>query len=252
MRFCTSLPTGRRRVASTLCAAMLLSACAAPHRIESRSEARHARSAPTAAPVAVAPRPSRMPTVASSASPTPNANGAPALPRIQPTTRISVAAEPTATVAAATPAVDDERDLRAAQEALQQSYQFTGLTDTQLARQKAAEALLVQGQSGRALAALRQLNDELRTGNKAYVVQSGDSLWIISGKSEIYGNPWLWPLIWQNNLQVLPNPDRIASGQALRIKPNPTIEEVVKAVDYARAQTQRSQTRIGEIKDAAP
>jgi hypothetical protein len=49
---------------------------------------------------------------------------------------------------------------------------------------------------------------------------------------------------------VLPNPDVVAAGQQLRIRPNPTIQEVVDAVDYARKQSQRSQTRVGEIKEA--
>lgn len=140
--------------------------------------------------------------------------------------------------------------MRQAQEALQQSYQFTGLSDSQLAQQKSAEALLVQGQSKPALQALQRLNEELRTGNKSYVVKSGDSLWVISGKSEVYGNPWLWPLIWQSNLQVLPNPDKLTSGQQLKIRPNPTIQEVVDAVTYAREKNQRSETRIGEIKES--
>ncbi len=140
--------------------------------------------------------------------------------------------------------------MRQAQEALQQSYQFTGLSDSQLAQQKSAEALLVQGQSKPALQALQRLNQELRTGNKSYVVKSGDSLWVISGKSEVYGNPWLWPLIWQSNLQVLPNPDKLAAGQQLKIRPNPTIQEVVDAVTYAREKNQRSETRIGEIQES--
>jgi len=148
------------------------------------------------------------------------------------------------------PSAGDATTMRQAQEALQQSYQFTGLSDSQLAQQKSAEALLVQGQSKPALQALQRLNQELRTGNKSYVVKSGDSLWVISGKSEVYGNPWLWPLIWQSNLQVLPNPDKLAAGQQLKIRPNPTIQEVVDAVTYAREKNQRSETRIGEIQES--
>lgn len=236
---------------------VLVTACAAPKRLDRPAAARapvaeaapvpalpplpppprasDRRVLPKVAPAAGAPRPS----VAAAAATTPSAG-----PTAGSATVSGAAAEP-APAEAESPAT-----LRAAQEALQQSYQFTGLTDAQLAQQKSAEALLVRGDSAAALRALQRLNQELRGGSKAYVVQSGDTLWVISGRPEIYGNPLLWPLIWQSNLQALPNPDRVSAGQTLRIRPNPTIQDVVDAVTYAREQRQRSQTRIGEIHEA--
>jgi len=119
----------------------------------------------------------------------------------------------------------------------------------QIAQQKNAEALLVAGYGQRAHAALVQLNAQLKNGTKPYAVRRGDNLWIISGRPEVYGNPWLWPLIWQNNLQVIPDPNRLPPGQTLKIRPNPTIQDVVNAVNYAREQIKSSDTRIGEVRE---
>lgn len=230
---------------------VLVTACAAPKRLDRPAAARapvaEAAPVPALPPLPPPPRASDrrvLPKVAPAASAPRPAVAAAATPSAGPATASGATAEP-APAEAESPAT-----LRAAQEALQQSYQFTGLTDAQLAQQKSAEALLVRGDSAAALRALQRLNQELRGGSKAYVVQSGDTLWVISGKPEIYGNPLLWPLIWQSNLQALPNPDRVSAGQTLRIRPNPTVQDVVDAVTYAREQRQRSQTRIGEIHEA--
>lgn len=61
--------------------------------------------------------------------------------------------------------------------------------------------------------------------DKEYKVVKGDCLWKISGKSEIYGNPRLWPKIWDANKNgiisgtpsTIPNPNRIYPGQVLCI-----------------------------------
>jgi LysM repeat protein len=49
---------------------------------------------------------------------------------------------------------------------------------------------------------------------KDYKVNSGDTLWNISGKE--LGDPFLWPKIWQENPKIA-NPDRIYPGQKIRI-----------------------------------
>ena len=61
--------------------------------------------------------------------------------------------------------------------------------------------------------------------DKDYTVVKGDCLWKIAGKSSIYGNPRLWPKIWDANKNgivsgkpsTIPNPNRIYPGQVLRI-----------------------------------
>ncbi len=49
---------------------------------------------------------------------------------------------------------------------------------------------------------------------KDYKVNSGDTLWNISGKE--LGDPFLWPKVWQENPEIA-NPDRIYPGQTIRI-----------------------------------
>ncbi len=44
-----------------------------------------------------------------------------------------------------------------------------------------------------------------------------DCLWNISGKADIYGDPFQWPKIWQGNTDMIRNPDIIHPGQKLMI-----------------------------------
>jgi len=56
---------------------------------------------------------------------------------------------------------------------------------------------------------------------KTYTVgtwaQDRDCLWNIAGKMEIYGDPFLWPKIWQTNKELIRNPDIIHPGQVLTL-----------------------------------
>ncbi len=132
---------------------------------------------------------------------------------------------------------------------LQKSQTYTGLSNAQIERQRRAELLLTAGRGREAHELLSRLNHELAEATKRYVVAAGDSLWIISGRPEIYGNPWLWPLIWEANLDRLDDPQKLFAGQRLKIRSNPTIDDVVKALDTAhRYATPR--VRIGEIREA--
>jgi hypothetical protein len=46
-----------------------------------------------------------------------------------------------------------------------------------------------------------------------------DCLWNISAKDQIYGDPMMWPKIWQANTDKIHNPDVIYPGQVLSIPP---------------------------------
>lgn len=133
---------------------------------------------------------------------------------------------------------------------LQKVQTYTGLTDKQLEQVRIAELAIESRQSRKAYQLLTTLSRELAETTKRYVVAAGDSLWIISGKPEVYGNPWLWPLIWEANRDTLPDPSRVRSGQRLKIKPNPTIEEVVQALDQSRKQAGGTRVRIGEVRES--
>lgn len=53
--------------------------------------------------------------------------------------------------------------------------------------------------------------------NDIYDVVRGDCLWIISGKSEIYSDPFKWLRIWSANRHEIRDPDLIYPDQRLRV-----------------------------------
>jgi nucleoid-associated protein YgaU len=134
---------------------------------------------------------------------------------------------------------------------LQKLHAYTGLTDEQLARVKAAEDALANGQPREAFEIASRLNDELKNEIKHHKVGKGESLWIISGRQDIYANPWLWPLIWQANRDTVKNPGSVRAGQTLKIRSTPTIDEVVNAVNFAH-QHSGTTINIGEVKEVTP
>ena len=125
---------------------------------------------------------------------------------------------------------------RLANEELARSYTFSGLDDGQLLQLRAAEEILVTGNSRLAYGRLRQLNRQLEQRVRTYTVRAGDSLWVIAGRPEIYANSLLWPLIWQANVTVIPDPNRLRSGQRLKLRPHPSVQEIADAVDTARGR----------------
>lgn len=69
-----------------------------------------------------------------------------------------------------------------------------------------------------------------------YTVVGGDNLWDISAKSEVYGNPYQWPLIYKQNSNQIEDADLIYPGQVLDIDNNPTSSDVDAAVRHARTR----------------
>ncbi|RMD51327.1 MAG: LysM peptidoglycan-binding domain-containing protein [Ignavibacteria bacterium] len=60
-----------------------------------------------------------------------------------------------------------------------------------------------------------------------YTVVRGDHLWGIAKKKEHYGNPFVWPKIYNTNRDQIKNPDLIYPKQVFKI-PNLTEEEKAK------------------------
>jgi nucleoid-associated protein YgaU len=50
-----------------------------------------------------------------------------------------------------------------------------------------------------------------------YVVKKGDCLWRIARYKDVYGDGFLWPVIYDTNKKLLKNPNRIYPGQSLLI-----------------------------------
>lgn len=125
-------------------------------------------------------------------------------------------------------------DRHAAEQALFQAQTYTGLSDAQLAQIRTAEVALLRGDHRAAHDRLERLNTELAQSFSTYRVRSGDTLWRIAGRNSVYGNPELWPLIWHANRDELPSPSKVLVDQVLKIRPNPTVAEVVQAINESR------------------
>ncbi|HEY0720603.1 MAG TPA: LysM peptidoglycan-binding domain-containing protein, partial [Gammaproteobacteria bacterium] len=75
-----------------------------------------------------------------------------------------------------------------------------------------------------------------KTGAGDYTVTRGDSLWRISGKSEVYGNPYQWPLIYKANRSKIKDADLIYPGQQLTIDRNASDADIKAAVKHAKTR----------------
>lgn len=133
---------------------------------------------------------------------------------------------------------------RAAAE-LQALYATTGLSDVQLAQMRAAEAALIRGESSLALTRLQGLRKAVRVATRTHTVGRGETLSAIAARAEVYGNSLLWPLIWQANKATLPDPHKLRAGQQLVIPANPSVEQVVKAIELARQNPAR--VKVGPV-----
>jgi nucleoid-associated protein YgaU len=67
-----------------------------------------------------------------------------------------------------------------------------------------------------------------------YSVSKGDTLWGISGKQDVYGDNFQWPLIFKANRDQIQDPDIIEIGQDLAISHEFKQEEVAQAIENAK------------------
>ncbi len=70
----------------------------------------------------------------------------------------------------------------------------------------------------------------------SYMVQRGDNLWNISARAEIYGNPYMWPLIFRANRDQIRDADLIFPGQRLAITRDDSRADVEAAIRHARTR----------------
>ncbi|PKN12180.1 MAG: hypothetical protein CVU69_08260 [Deltaproteobacteria bacterium HGW-Deltaproteobacteria-4] len=63
----------------------------------------------------------------------------------------------------------------------------------------------------------------------SYIVSDGELLWVIAKRPDIYGDPLLWPLLYQANRDQIKDPRKIYAGQTLTIPRNVSEEERQKA-----------------------
>lgn len=151
---------------------------------------------------------------------------------------------PAATAAAPAPvdaqaqamAAENQRMLNEARAKYDQTRSYSGLNADQSARLREAEAAMAGGDGRRAFDILNGLLAELQAAKMTYAVVSGDSLWAISGKPEVYGNPYQWPLIFKANSDKIRDADLIRPGQELAVDKNPTSDAAMAAVKHAKTR----------------
>ena len=71
----------------------------------------------------------------------------------------------------------------------------------------------------------------------SYEVARGDCLWTIAGQSQIYGNPYEWPLIYKaNSDKITHGPDLIFPGQNFSIDRSAGSADIDAATHYAKTR----------------
>jgi len=73
-------------------------------------------------------------------------------------------------------------------------------------------------------------------GANQYEVSSGDNLWSISGKDDIYADPYQWPLIYKANRDKIKDADLIYSGQVLDIDRDASSADMDAAISHAKSR----------------
>jgi nucleoid-associated protein YgaU len=92
--------------------------------------------------------------------------------------------------------------------------------------------------------ALDPVEEEKPMGITSYMVEKGDNLWSISGKEDIYGNPYQWPLIYKANREQIRDADLIQPGQDLTIARGVSEYDIESAVTHAKT---RGAWSLGEV-----
>lgn len=73
-------------------------------------------------------------------------------------------------------------------------------------------------------------------GVTSYSVVRGDNLWDISGKDNVYGNSYQWPLIYKTNRDKIKDADLIYPGQVFDIDQNASAADVDAAINHAKTR----------------
>ncbi len=117
-----------------------------------------------------------------------------------------------------------------------QARQYTNLTANEQSQLQQGETEIANNQGKDAYDTLSSLVSQLQSAQSTYTVVRGDTLWGISGKSSIYGNPYEWPLIYLNNSDKIKDPDLIYPNQEFNIRSNPMKDAVDSATNYAKTR----------------
>ena len=73
-------------------------------------------------------------------------------------------------------------------------------------------------------------------GVASYSVVRGDNLWDISGKENVYGDSFQWPLIYKANRDTIKDADLIYPGQVFDIDQNASASDIDAAINHAKTR----------------
>jgi hypothetical protein len=132
-------------------------------------------------------------------------------------------------------AVPADSALSLARAEMREAQNRIGLSDSQIARLQQAYKKLAAGDSGGAFVMLEALNAQLRAETHGYLVGKSESLWHVAGQPQVYGNSYLWPLVWAVNGIGLKHPYQLYNGMHLTIPAHPTVQEAAAAIEYAKS-----------------
>ena len=80
-----------------------------------------------------------------------------------------------------------------------------------------------------------------------YEVVKGDNLWAISGKPDVYADPYQWPLIYKSNSDKIKDADLIYPGQVFTIDTAPSSADVDAAIQHAKT---RGSWSVGVVEES--
>ena len=135
--------------------------------------------------------------------------------------------------AAGSPWRDTENLIGQAEQALSEGDTAKAIQLANEARRQAENALAQAEAEKARLAAAPAAKASADTG---YTVKRGDSLWHISGRSDVYGNPYQWPLLYKANRSKIKDADLIYPGQELTVDRNASDADIQAAVRHAKTR----------------
>lgn len=137
---------------------------------------------------------------------------------------------------------DTDALIAAAEEALKAGDTGKAIQLANDARRQAENAL-----KQKAMEDARMGGAEMAPAMDMYTVIPGDSLWAISGKGEVYANPYQWPLIYKANRSKIKDADLIYPGQQFDIDRSASSMDINAAIEHART---RGAWSLGVVEDS--
>ena len=111
-----------------------------------------------------------------------------------------------------------------------------GMSDSDRAALAGAESSMAQNKQSDSAA-----------GVSSYSVIRGDNLWDISGKENVYGNSYQWPLIYKTNRNKIKDADLIYPGQVFDIDQNASASDIDAAINHAKT---RGMWSVGDVEQS--